>query len=230
MINSMPAYKVYVQTDTNENITAVNSSVFLTDTTGWAQIDEGTGDKYAHAQGNYFENPLMNESGCYNYKLVDGKPIERTDAEKQTDPVYIQQARAAKLAEISDACQQAVYAGVDVADTKGTEHFGLTIADQTNLSALASAIAQGAAAVPYHADGQLCRAFTAAEFSAVYTAAKAHVTKETTLCNHMNVWINRCTTAAEISAITYTSSLPDDLQANYSAILSAAGVSMGGTT
>lgn len=134
----------------------------------------------------------------------------------------LDEAKQSKLEEISAACQTAIYAGVDAADTKGTEHFGLTIEDQTNLSALASAVAQGAASVPYHADGQLCREFTAAEFSAVYAAAKAHITKNTTLCNHLMVWVRRCTTGAEIEAITYTSKLPDDLLANYNAIMGAA--------
>lgn len=74
-------YKVYVQTDGDGNITAVNSSAFLPDTSGWTQIDEGTGDKYHHAQGNYFALPVMTNSGVYRYKLVDGTVTEKTDAE-----------------------------------------------------------------------------------------------------------------------------------------------------
>ena len=139
-----------------------------------------------------------------------------------TPPVQtLDEVKQSKLDEISSACQNAIYSGVNATDTKGTEHFGLTIEDQTNLSALASAVAQGAASVPYHADGQLCREFTAAEFSAVYAAAKTHITKNTTLCNHLNVWIRRCTTAEEVSAISYTSALPDDLQANFDSIMGA---------
>ena len=85
MDKSMPTYNVYVQTDAAEKIIAVNSSIFLPDITNWTQIDEGSGDKYAHAQGNYFDEPLMDENGCCNYKLVDGKPVERTDEEKQAE-------------------------------------------------------------------------------------------------------------------------------------------------
>jgi len=33
----MNTYSVYVKTAANNDITAVNSSAFLTDTTGWAQ-------------------------------------------------------------------------------------------------------------------------------------------------------------------------------------------------
>jgi hypothetical protein len=71
-------YIVYVTTDANGNITAVNSSAFLPDTIGWIQIDEGTGDKYHHAQGNYFDGPLMTPNGIYRYTLFDGSPAEKT--------------------------------------------------------------------------------------------------------------------------------------------------------
>ena len=77
----MPPYIVFAKTDSNGCITAVNSSAFLADTTGWVEIDRGYGDKYHHAQGNYFPLPIITDGGAYRYKLVDGKPVECTDEE-----------------------------------------------------------------------------------------------------------------------------------------------------
>ena len=74
-------YIVYVKTNENGYITAVNSSAFLTDTMGWTDIDSGYGYKYHHAQGNYFPHPIMTDSGVYRYKLVDGAPVECTEEE-----------------------------------------------------------------------------------------------------------------------------------------------------
>lgn len=74
----MNEYTVYAKTNPNGYITAVNSSAFLLDTAGWAQIAKGTGDKYHHAQGNYFPLPIITEGGAYRYNLVDGKPAECT--------------------------------------------------------------------------------------------------------------------------------------------------------
>lgn len=74
-------YIVYVKTDSNGYITAVNSSAFLFDTTGWVEIDRGYGDKYHHAQGNYFPEPTLTDGGAYRYKLVDGKPVDCTAEE-----------------------------------------------------------------------------------------------------------------------------------------------------
>lgn len=74
-------YIVYVKPNDSGYITAVNSSAFLTDTTDWVEIDSGFGDKYHHAQGNYFEKPIMTMGGAYRYKLVDGKAVECTAEE-----------------------------------------------------------------------------------------------------------------------------------------------------
>lgn len=83
----MQPYVVYVKVDESNRITAINSSEFLTDVTGWTEIDSGYGDKYHHAQGNYFDKPLCDERGICRYKLVDGKPVERTQEEMDADYV-----------------------------------------------------------------------------------------------------------------------------------------------
>ena len=81
----MKPYIVYIKTDNTNRITAIDSSAFLSDITGWTEIDSGFGDKYHHAQGNYFSQPLYDERGICRYKMVDGKPIERTAEEMDAD-------------------------------------------------------------------------------------------------------------------------------------------------
>lgn len=87
MEHKMEPYIVYVKTDDSNLITAVNSSAFLRNTEGWTEIDSGYGDKYHHAQGNYFDKPIMDMRGIYRYKLEDGKPVERTQEEMDMDYV-----------------------------------------------------------------------------------------------------------------------------------------------
>lgn len=74
-------YIVYVKPNSDGYIAAVNSSAFLTDTTKWVEIDSGYGDKYHHAQNNYFEKPIMTMGGAYQYKLMDSKAMECTAEE-----------------------------------------------------------------------------------------------------------------------------------------------------
>ena len=78
-------YKVYVKTDDNGRITAINSSAFLSSLDGWLEIDSGWGDRYHHAQGNYLEKPLTDDRGIYRYKYEGGLVIERSEEEMDAD-------------------------------------------------------------------------------------------------------------------------------------------------
>lgn len=78
-------YKVCAKTDDLGRVVSINSDAFLPDTADWTQIDEGEGDRFHHAQGNYLPKSIMTEQGVYRYKLVDGKVVERTSEEIQVD-------------------------------------------------------------------------------------------------------------------------------------------------
>lgn len=95
---------VYVKTSDPGYIIDVNSSAFLEDIAGWTEIDQGGGDRYHHAQGNYFPQPIMTDGGAYRYKLVDGLPVECTPEEiaeqetaNQTEPASSQEERIRAL-------------------------------------------------------------------------------------------------------------------------------------
>jgi hypothetical protein len=81
----MQPYEVYVKTDAEGRIITIYSDAFLHDTDGWVKIDEGFGDRFHHAQGNYLPKPIMDDRGIYRYKLVDGVPVERTQEEMDAD-------------------------------------------------------------------------------------------------------------------------------------------------
>ena len=131
--------------------------------------------------------------------------------------------RTDKLAELSASCNAAITAGMDVETTQGTEHFSLQETDQINLTTALSAVQSGVAGYPYHADGQLCRLFTAAEIQAIAAASVKHKLYHTTLCNHLLTWARRAETKEELSGIIYAADgMPDDLAANMAAVMAAA--------
>ena len=78
-------YKVLVRVDDAGRVVAINSSAFITDTNGWTEIDGGWGDRYHHAQGNYFPKPIYEERGIPVYKYVDNEVLERTQEEIDAD-------------------------------------------------------------------------------------------------------------------------------------------------
>ncbi len=77
--------QVYGRCDEAGNILEVGSSVFLADTEGWVQIDEGEGDRYAHAQSNYFSGPLLDDFGVPLYRVVGGRAKERPPGDMDAD-------------------------------------------------------------------------------------------------------------------------------------------------
>lgn len=84
-------YKVYAKVDEKGRVIAIDSDAFLSDVEGWALIDEGEGDKYHHAQGNYCAEALMNDAGSLRYKLEEGKVVARTADEMTEDEVVAQE-------------------------------------------------------------------------------------------------------------------------------------------
>ena len=76
--------RVYINKDSENNIISINSNIFLSEEemSTMTEIDQGQGDKYAHAQGQYLEKGLVDEHGRYNYKFVNGKVIEVAEADK----------------------------------------------------------------------------------------------------------------------------------------------------
>ena len=82
-------YKVYVSLQ-DGYITSINSDIFLSkeEIQAMSKIDQGQGDKYAHAQSQYLEKGLVDEYGRYNYRFLEGKVVEiaEEDKPKVVDP------------------------------------------------------------------------------------------------------------------------------------------------
>ena len=91
--------------------------------------------------------------------------------------------RAAKLAEISTACNAVITAGIDLELTEGSVHFNLNIEDQTNIANLFRVVELGGTEFPYQADGGVCRVYSAAEIAQIYIAAQTLITTQTTYHN-----------------------------------------------
>lgn len=118
--------------------------------------------------------------------------------------------QAAKKAEVASACERAIYRGVSVTLADGsTEHFSLTEHDQLNLFGKQVQLATGAEQLEYHADGQPCRYYSAADMQAVIQAAMFHVSYHTTYCNALNMWIAGCQENEEVMGIYYGADVPE---------------------
>ena len=77
--------RVFIKTDSQDRITAVNSEIFISDLSGWTEIDSGDGDRFVHAQGNYLPKSVIDDNGIFRYKYVDGAIYERSADEMAAD-------------------------------------------------------------------------------------------------------------------------------------------------
>ena len=124
----------------------------------------------------------------------------------------LEEVKAMKLQEIGMACEQTVYAGVDVELPAGMEHFSLTEKDQLNLFGKQAQMAAAAERFEYHQDGHPCRYYTREEMQMIVEAAPGYVTYHTTYCNALNMWIKDMEDADTVSAVTYGCDIPAEYQ------------------
>lgn len=116
---------------------------------------------------------------------VEQVPVQRYIRYTEEELAEIKESlRTEKLKEVSADCEKAIYAGVDVifAD-ESQKHFSLQPNDQTNIDGVFNAIVLGATEYPYHADGEPCKMYSAADIVSLYVASKGYITKQTTYNN-----------------------------------------------
>lgn len=131
----------------------------------------------------------------------------------------LEEAKTYQLDVVNKECTAAIHSGIDVETSQGMEHFSLTEVDQLNITALHTQCVNGVQTVPYHADGKICREFTAEEMIILGTRALEYIIYCTTYCNHIRAWINRLETVDEVIAIHFTSNLPEDLQQSFYSVI-----------
>lgn len=196
---------VYVKTNQSLHIIAINSSAFLRDTAGWTAIDEGAGNKYAHAQTMYLDGGLYTDGGNPRYKLVDGKPVLRSEEEIAADRLPNLDALRAAKQDANKAALADWLAAHPLTWTDG-KTYGVTEQDQTemaiNLAQYQLAAAAGQSAVlEWHAQKQQCHTFTIEEYTALSLAIAAYVYPYRRYQEQVKAAIYAAESEAEIGAI-----------------------------
>lgn len=132
----------------------------------------------------------------------------------------------AKVAEISAACNAVIVAGFDIELDGETEHFNLSIEDQSNIANLFRVVELGGTEFPYQADGGKCRIYTAQEIAQIYIMAQTAITSQTTYHNALKAYVQSLTDVEKISAVTYGMNLPKKYRDEMNAKLAVAQAQM----
>lgn len=143
----------------------------------------------------------------FDYWWEKGKDLKNNEL---ADSFGIQPIKESKLKEISIACENTIYNGIDVELSTGTEHFSLTEKDQINLFGKKMQLLAGVEKMEYHEDGQPCRYFTPEDMQKIVDNAMFFVSYNTTYCNALNMWIKSCTKPSEIENIYWGAEIPEE--------------------
>lgn len=104
----MDSYNVLALLNERNLIVSVNSSAFVFGEE-WIQIDEGVGDRYHHAQGNYFKKPIYDDRGIPRYAYVpDGDPKWRERTKEEMDADYVPPMVKPSAEELLDALMEGI--------------------------------------------------------------------------------------------------------------------------
>ena len=148
-----------------------------------------------------------------DYEHEEVEPSE--EEQEPVDPIEMETlnyVRSSKIKEMSYQCNKTIENGFDIEMEDGTYHYSYALEDQLNLMNLSAAIARGEEQLSYHADGELCRFYTAAEINEIISTGNAWKTYHTTYFNALKAYINSLETIEEISAITYGIELPEEFK------------------
>lgn len=141
-------------------------------------------------------------------------PIE--EAPEYFDPnteITVDYIKKAKVAEMSNTCNKVITNGFDVILSDGNSyHFSLTTQDQLNLITLSSMVASGETQIPYHADGELCKFYSAEDINTIITTATHFKTYQISYFNALKMYINNITEIEDVAEIRYGVSIPEEYQ------------------
>ena len=159
-------------------------------------------------------------------KIIDTIEVnqEALNAFKATLPNPVDSIKTEKIAEIKKDCEEYIYAGADVTYADGAkEHFTYTLADQSNISEMFTAIMAGATEYPYHADGEICKIYSKEDIITIYGTLSLFKTEATTYHNSLKAQINTMEDVDAINAVKFKETeLTGEYLENYAAMMDSA--------
>jgi hypothetical protein len=105
---------------------------------------------------------------------------------------------------MKEECVKAISNGVDF----NNAHYSFEITDQLNLSRLAIQAKEGKENLIYHADGEVCRIFSAEEILALYNVMENFIEYHTTYFNTLKAYIKTLEYQSDLLKVEYGMEIP----------------------
>ena len=133
-----------------------------------------------------------------------------------------------KLTQVNEACQEDIYAGDEIEINGVPRRFTFKLEDQMNLKNLFDIVSTfpDVQYLPYHVSAQSCEMFSRKDIITVYLTLLIRLTKITTYCNQLNMYIRSLYDKEKMKDITYGMELPEGYLATYNNIIAQSMESM----
>lgn len=134
--------------------------------------------------------------------------------------VYVEtldEAKEKKVAEMNEAQQQIITAGIDVTLADGTtDHFDLTDRDQIRLTVLQEQVKSGKERISWHTsdEDEHCKFYSNADMALIAEKAMAYVTWHVTYFRDLRIYIRSLATKDEVAAVMYDMDIPPEYQSD----------------
>lgn len=138
------------------------------------------------------------------------------------EDVTVEFVKENKISEMNAMCNKTIVAGFDTVLSDGKSyHFSLTTQDQLNLISLSTMVESGETAIPYHADGELCRFYSVEDIKIILEKATQFKTYHISYFNSLKAYIESLDKIESIRAIVYGIYIPPEYQSDVLKILRA---------
>lgn len=190
--------KVYVRMDERGRIIRCEGGYTApVDLSGWTEIDEGVGDRFNLCQSNYFPSGLYTADGISLYKLQDGKPVERTQAELDAD--RLPGLKAQRIAQ--SKVDLATYLESHPLQWTDDQQYSITAEKQSQLIGTVVAAQADGQPPEWNSTGGVCREWDIAELVALSVAIKNRVKALVKYQQAQEVAMNSAETLEELDSI-----------------------------
>lgn len=166
------------------------------------------------------------------YKTDIAEQVKRLDEKVNPvinfDMMSVDEYKEYKLTQVNEACQEDIYAGDEIEINGTPRKFTFKIEDQMNLKNLFDIVSTfpDIQNLPYHVSAQSCEMFNRKDIITVYLTLLIRLTKITTYCNQLNMYIRSIFDKDELEKITYGMELPETYLNTYNSIISESMESM----
>ena len=217
-------FVIKIEANSNGSRPPLQSWKDATPPEGFAFLTDAQKDVFYSTVPAGFVNLTVEEQDGISYVASIEVNQEALDAFKATLPDPTISAKAEKIAEIKQSCEDYICAGTDVTYADNTtEHFTYTLADQSNISEMFTAIMAGATEYPYHADGEICKIYSKAEIVTIYGTLSLFKTEATTYHNSLKAQVNAMDNIDAISATKFKETeLTGEYLTNYNEMMASA--------